>query len=58
MSVQVGKSIATTFVQNSVHVKTGPPIITLVDRIDFDTIYGVAVISMIWAGFFVAFWAM
>lgn len=58
MNVQVEQSIVTRLMQNGVHTKTGPPVTTPVDRIDFDTMYGVAIIGMIWGGFFALFWYM
>ena len=58
MSLQVKQLTLNPIMQNSVRVKTGPPVKKKVERIDFDTMYVLAITGMIWGGFIAAFWYM
>lgn len=58
MSVQVDQSMTSKMVQATVRPQTRVSLTGLINRLDFDTMYGVGVVAIIWGGFIAAFWQM
>ncbi len=56
MSIHVERAITSRIVEANRHNESHRT--NVLDRIDFDTVYGVVIMTIVWVGFIVTLWRM